>query len=57
MPASFGHVKYGGQMIEEFVTGDILGAEGHHVGGGLLTVHEMKSPGLQLSHERDQRDF
>ena len=44
-------------MIEEFVTGDILGAEGHHVGGGLLTVHEMKSPGLQLSHERDQRDF
>jgi len=45
------------QVIEKVTAGDGLGAEGHNVGGGLLAVHEAKSPGLQLAHETDQRDF
>ena len=53
VPASFGHVKRDSQMIEEFVAGDVFGAEGQNVGGGLLTIHERKSPGLQLSDQRN----
>jgi len=44
-------------MIEEIMTGDVFGAEGQNVGGGLLTVHEMKSSGLQLPDQRDQGNF
>ena len=34
---AFGDRKRGGQMIEEFSARDVFGAEGHHMGGGLLT--------------------
>lgn len=57
VPASFGHVKGGGQMIEEIMAGDILGAEGENVGRGLLTVHEAKSPRLKLAHKGNQRNL
>jgi hypothetical protein len=46
-----------GEVIKELEPGNVFGAEGNNVEGGLLAVHEAKSPGLQLAHKRDQRHF
>ena len=53
----FGEGERYSQMIEEFAARDVFGAEGENVGGRLLTVHEVKSPGLKLAYKRNQRDF
>ena len=44
-------------MVEKFVAGDGFGAEGQTVGGGLLAIHDPKSPRLELADQRDQSDF
>src|ERR1041385_744730 len=56
-PTSFRQHERCSQVIKKFTAGDSFGAEGHHMRRGLLAVHESESPGLQLAHERDQRDF
>jgi len=45
------------EVIKELAAGDCFGAQGSDVRGRLLAVDEAKSPGLQLAHETDQRDF
>ena len=46
---TFGVSERDSQMREEFVAGDGFGAEGQHVGGGLLAIHDSKSPRLELT--------
>lgn len=53
VPTTFGQRNRFGEVCEKAPTGDVFGAEGQNVGGGLLTVYEMKSPGLQLPDQRD----
>ena len=56
-PTSFGHRKCRGQVIEKIPAGDGFGAQGQNVWGGLLAVHEAKSPRLELADQRDQGDL
>jgi len=57
VPASFGHRKCCGEVIEKVSAGDGFGAQGGEVLGRLLAVHEAKSPRLELAHKRDEGDF
>src|SRR5215467_5652792 len=46
-----------GKMIEKLAARNVFGAKGLNVARWLLAIEDPKAPGLQLTHERDQRDF
>jgi len=46
-----------GEVFKKLAAGDIFGAERRDVRRWLLTVEDLKSPGLELSYERDQGDL